>query len=260
MRTIAIVNQKGGVGKTTTTVNLAACLAEKKRSVLVLDLDPQSNATKWCGIKEEDAEEGMLELFTSKISLKSYAINTSIKNVEIVPASNQLITLEKRLAGRMGIDTILHRKIEDTGGDWDYLLMDCPPSLNLLTINALTAARELIVPVLAQIMSLSGFADLLQSVEDAKDIYNKELKITGIVACMVNKRARHTKDVLLELRRNFDGTVYETVIRQNTRLAEAYNFCQPIIQYDAKSIGAEDYRNLTKEVIKQERRLKNETS
>lgn len=249
-RLIAITNQKGGSGKTTTAVNLAAALGEQKRRVLVLDLDPQASASSWLGVK--DGGRGLLDVFTDSGHLADLVQATTADEVEVIPASSWLVGVEKALAGEVGVETVLRRHLGKLDGRWDYILLDCPPTLGILTVNALAAAKEVLVTVEAHVMALHGLARLLQTVDVIKDRLNPDVAISGILPCRVDVRTRHAQEVVEQLRSRFDRLVYKTVIRENIRLAECPSFGQPVTRYDPRCTGAEDYRSLAQEVIGQE--------
>jgi chromosome partitioning protein len=254
MRTVAIANQKGGSGKTTTSVNLAAALGEQQRRVLMVDLDPQHSATSWFGIK--DPGKGVLGMYLDGGSLLEFVQETEAPGVEVAPSSAWLVGVEKILAGELGAETILRRQLNKLPANhWDYILIDCPPTLGILTINALAAVRELLVPVEAHVMALDGLAQLLHTVEVVQERLNPELKVSGILACRVDSRTRHAREVVDMLRERSGDLVYQTVIRENIRLAECPSFGQPITRYDTRSAGADDYRALAQEVIRQEGRV-----
>ncbi len=256
MRKIALINQKGGSAKTTTSVNLAASLAAKKRKVLLIDLDPQASATAWMGCESEDSK--LYELFTeNKVNVLDVVIKTDIAGVDVVSSSQWLMGLEKRLAQEVGAETILKHKLSKIKqGVYDYILIDCPPTLGLLTLNALCAVDEVIVPVEARIMAVHGLVQLLETIETIKERLNPNLKISGIVPCRVDSRTNHAKEVVSELKSNFKGLVFKTAIRENIRLSEAPSFAQPINVYDKNCTGAFDYQELACEVIKQEKAYK----
>lgn len=249
MRTIAVTNQKGGSGKTTTTVNLAAALAELGKRSLVIDLDPQASATSWFGVK--DGGRGLLDVFTDKGSIGDLITKTSIEGVDLVGASAWLVGVEKSLAGEVGAETILRRNLARLSeGRWDYVLVDCAPSLGILTVNALTGVKEVLVPVEAHVMSLNGLAQLLQTVKVVRERLNPDLEVSGILPCRVDARTRHGVEIVEELRRRFGSIVYKACIRENIRIAECPSFSQPITRYDTRSRGAEDFRALARELIK----------
>lgn len=251
MRTLAIVNQKGGSGKTTTAVNLGAALGEQQRRVLVVDLDPQASASAWYGVP--DGGRGLLDAFVDNGNLSDIIVKTDTANVHLVPSSSWLVGVEKALAGEVGAEAILGQRLASLPqGRWDYILVDCPPALGTLTVNALSGVDEVLVPVEAHVMALAGLAQLLRTIEVVRERLNDQLAIAGILACRVDGRTRHAGEVVESLRTRFGEQVYQAVIRENVKLAEAPSFAQPITRYDSSSRGAEDYRALAQEVIRQE--------
>jgi chromosome partitioning protein len=258
MRVIAIANQKGGTGKTTTTVNLAAALGRLRRRVLVLDLDPQANASAWLGTR--DAGAGLLEALCQPDADDAGALAglvrpTSAPRVDLIPSSAQLARAERHLAETLGGEKILLGLLRGLSRDrWDYLLIDCPPALGQLTVNALAAAGELLVPVEASMMAVAGLAGLVKTVAQARKHLNAGLVVCGIFACRVDTRTVLARDVVAALRENFPETALATTIRETVRLREAWGQAQPIDRYAPASSGAADYRALAREIARQEAR------
>ena len=252
MRKIAIVNQKGGSGKTTTAVNLAAALAEANKRVLLIDLDPQASASMWYGFKEKG--KALFDVLTDDGKLESAIEKTNIEHLQMVPSSPLLAGVEKALANEVASEAILKDRLASVeNGAWDYVLVDCPPTLGILSLNALTMANEVLVPVEAHVMALHGLVQLLKTINLVKQRLNPKLEIAGILACRVDYRTKHSQEVLTQLRGRFEGKVYQSVIRENIRLAEAPLHLKPITSYDTSCNGAQDYRKLAQELISQEK-------
>ncbi len=249
LKTIAVANQKGGSGKTTTAVSLAAALGERGKRVLIIDLDPQASATSWCGVK--NGSRGLLDMFMSSANLADLVCETSMKGVELVPASSWLGNVEKALAGEVGAELVLKKQIQKLPrGRWDFLLMDCAPTLGLLTVSALAAAQRVLVPVECHVMALHGLAQLARTVEVVKERLNPKVSVSAILLCRVDGRTRHSLEVAHTLRHRFGKRVLTSVVRENVRLAEAPSFALPITTYAPKSRGAEDYRSVAAELLK----------
>jgi chromosome partitioning protein len=248
MRKLAIVNQKGGSGKTTTSVNLAATLAEAGKRVLLIDLDPQASSSLWYGFKEKG--KGLYDVLTEDTPLHQAIESTSIDRLFVIPSSQVLAGVEKALANEVASESILKNKFHQLSEKpWDFLLMDCPPTLGILSLNALTMADEVLIPVEAHVMALHGLVQLLKTINLVKQRLNPSLEIAGILACRVDYRTKHSKEVLTQLRTRFEGKVYGSVIRENIRLAEAPLHLKPINLYDPDCNGTDDYRKLAQEIL-----------
>ena len=246
--TIAVANQKGGCAKTTTTVNLAAALAELKQNVLVIDLDPQANASHWLGAPSD--APGMFQLLTTKVAATSLLMETNTEGLRLLAGSRNLAAIEKSLAGELSVETLLKRRLVALEGlAFDYVLIDTPPTLGLMTLNALCAAQQVLIPVTTHVMTLSGVAQLMQTFDDVEDVLNPGLLLLGLLPCRVDQRTRHSKDIIEALIERFGKQVLEARIRENIRLAEAPSFKKTILQYQPSSNVAEDFRALAREVI-----------
>jgi chromosome partitioning protein len=249
MRTFAVINQKGGTGKTTTAINLSAALGELKKKVLLIDMDPQASATLWLG--KDANQKGLLDVFTDEQELADLIIENTSPGVDFIPSSSWLIGLEKALAGDIGVESIFREALEGLPKKWDYIMIDCPPSLGLISISALVSVKEVIVPVEAHVMALTGLGQLMKTIERVKQRLNPELIVSAVLPCRVRSQTRLAKEVIETLKKHFGGQLLNTVIRENIKLAEAPSFEQPITQYDSHSNGAKDYRAAAKEIIKQ---------
>ena len=248
MKVIAVANQKGGCAKTTTVVNLAACLAMRDLSVLVIDLDSQANATNW--LAGNVSVPGSWQTLTTRDDLASLIVPTSIPGVSLLAGSRELANLEKALAGELSVETLLKRRLAKLGQDaFDYVLIDTPPTLGLITLNALTAAQQLLIPLTTHVMSLSGVAQMFRTVDQVREVLNPDLNILGLVASRVDLRTRHAKDVLSTLSERFGDKLLKSYVYENVRLAEAPSFQQSILTYNPVSTAAQNYRDLADEVI-----------
>jgi chromosome partitioning protein len=249
MRIICIANQKGGCAKTTTVVNLAAALAEANQKILVIDLDPQANASQWLSDAPNDKNSSLI--FSTKTPIDELIHASKIPNVDIIPAHQDLASIEKIVANEIGVDFLLKRRLLSTNlRRWDFVLIDTPPTLGLITVNALTTSHELLIPVTTHILTLSGVAQLLTKFDEIKELLNPDLTILGFLPSRVDLRTKHAKEILQSLKSQFGNKVLKSMIRENVRLAEAPSFRESILLYDTQSGAAEDYRLLAQEVIK----------
>lgn len=249
-RIIAIANQKGGVGKTTTSINLSACLAELEKKVLVIDLDPQGNTTSGFGIDKEEMDNTVYELMLGECSIRESM--TQVENIEhlsLIPSNVNLAGAEIELLGINEKEYILKNAVDYIRDDYDFIIIDCPPSLNMLTVNAMTTADSILVPIQCEYYALEGISQLIHTIDLVQKRLNPNLKIDGVVFTMYDARTNLSSDVVDTVKENLNATVYQTIIPRNVRLAEAPSHGLPINLYDAKSSGAESYRNLAKEII-----------
>jgi chromosome partitioning protein len=246
---VSLVNQKGGVGKTTTAINLGASLAACERKVLLVDLDPQANATSGVGLGKNE-EKSMYTVLTEGMKIKEVIRETELATFFIAPSAVDLVGAELELSDAIGREFHLRRALQEINGEFDYVLLDSPPSLGLLTINGLTAANSVLVPMQCEYFALEGISQLVNTIERVRDLLNPGLEIEGIVLTMYDDRMNLSKQVAEEVRSHFEGKVYESIIPRNVRLGEAPSFGKPIILYDIRSKGSEAYISLAKEFIK----------
>ena len=252
---IAIANQKGGVGKTTTTVNLAASLGVLEKKVLLIDADPQANATSGLGINVESVENGTYQLLEHTKTAKETIITTDSPNVDLIPSHIDLVAIEIELVDKDEREYMLKKAILDLKDIYDYILIDCAPSLGLLTLNALTAADSLIIPIQCEYFALEGLGKLLNTIKSVQKIHNPDLDIEGMLLTMYDSRLRLSNQVVEEVRKHFADMVFDTIIQRNVRLSEAPSYGESIIKYDASSKGAANYLNLANEVVKKNMEL-----
>ena len=253
IKTIAVANQKGGVGKTTTVVNLAACMAEKGVKVLLIDMDAQGNATTGCGIRKKDLQKSSYDLLTDEdVKLSDLVIKTPYHNLWIVPSTMDLAGAELELAEAQGRAKRLENalKTAETENLFDFILIDCPPSLGLVTINALTAADTVLIPIQCEFFALEGLSQLTNTVKQVKKVYNPQLDIEGVLITMFDGRLNLTMQVLAEVKKYFASKTFKTVIPRNVRISEAPSHGKPINYYDRGSKGAKAYAELAEEILK----------
>ena len=249
-RIIAIANQKGGVGKTTTSINLSACIAEKGKKVLVIDIDPQGNTTSGYGIEKNELENTIYELMLGECSIEDCIIKDVIKNVSILPSNVNLAAAEIELIGVERKEYILKNEVDWIKDRYDFIIIDCPPSLSMLTVNAMTTADSVLVPIQGEYYALEGLSQLIHTVNLVKERLNPDLEMEGVVFTMYDSRTNLSSQVVENVKSNLKQKIYKTVIPRNIRLAEAPSHGEPINLYDPKSAGAESYLALADEVIK----------
>ena len=251
-RVIAVANQKGGVGKTTTAINLSACLAEKGQKVLAIDMDPQGNMTSGLGIDKDEVEKNIYDLMIGQVGVEEVLQKEAIENLDIIPTSIDLSAAEIELIGVDDKEFIIRNAIAPIKDNYEYIIIDCPPSLSMLTINAMTTADSVLVPIQCEYYALEGLSQLIHTIDLVKDRLNNDLEIEGVVFTMYDARTNLSLQVVENVKENLQQNIYKTIIPRNVRLAEAPSYGQPITLYDPRSTGAEAYRLLAEEVINRE--------
>jgi chromosome partitioning protein len=252
---IAIANQKGGVGKTTTTVNLAASLGVLEKKVLLIDADPQANATSGLGIDVDSVEKGTYQLLEHTLTAKEVILKTDSPNVDLIPSHIDLVAIEIELVDKDNREYMMKEAIKELRDVYDYVLIDCAPSLGLLTLNALTAADSVMIPIQCEYFALEGLGKLLNTVKSVQKIHNMDLDIEGMLLTMYDSRLRLSNQVVEEVKKHFADMVFETIIQRNVRLSEAPSYGESIIKYDASSKGAANYLNLANELLKKNKEV-----
>jgi chromosome partitioning protein len=246
---IAIANQKGGVGKTTTSVNLAASLGVLEKKVLLIDADPQANASSGLGIEVENVEIGTYQILEHSNTPQEAIVKSTSPNVDVIPAHIDLVAIEIELVDKENREYMLKQALASIKDDYDYILIDCAPSLGLLTLNALTAADSVIIPIQCEYFALEGLGKLLNTIKSVQKIHNAELDIEGLLLTMFDTRLRLSNQVVEEVQKHFNDMVFKTIIQRNVKLSEAPSYGESIIAFDATSRGASNYLSLAEEVI-----------
>lgn len=253
---IAVANQKGGVGKTTTAINLAASLAILEQKTLIVDADPQANSTSGVGVDPKNISSSIYDCMVNGESPKKNILTTETPNLHILPAHLDLVGAEIELINHPNREKILHQVLNEVKDYYDFIIIDCSPSLGLITVNALTAADSVIVPVQCEFFALEGLGKLLNTIKIVQNRLNTDLTIEGILLTMYDTRLRLSNQVVAEVQQHFDELVFETIIHRNTRLGEAPSFGTPVIMYDADAVGAINYMNLSREILQQNGKTK----
>ena len=254
-KVISIANQKGGVGKTTSAINLAASLAAIEHTTLLIDIDPQSNSTSGLGVESNTVENSIYEVMVGGINLSDAIKETELGYLDLIPSHINLVGAEIEMVDRSERERILSKAVNEVKDKYDFIIIDCPPSLGLLTINALTSSDSVLIPVQCEYFALEGLGQLLNTIKIVRQHLNPELEIEGVLLTMYDTRTRLSNQVADEVKRYFDDRVFSSVIARNVRLAEAPSFGKPAILYDASSVGAKNYLSLAREIIQRNKKM-----
>ncbi len=246
---ISLANQKGGVGKTTTAVNIGAGLGASEVSTLLIDVDPQSNATQGCGVDYKNVDKGIYEILIQEQDINSAVLPTEIPFLDVIPSNPRLVGAEIEMVSMIGRETVLKKAVKQLQKEYQYIIIDCPPSLGLLTINGLSASNSVIIPIQCEYYAMEGLGQLLNTIRLVQRSLNTRLQIEGVLITMYDSRLRLSQEVTEQVKNHFKDKLYDTRIRRNVRLSESPSFGKPIILYDASCAGAQDYMNLVGEIL-----------